>query len=697
MTTAMPVPIAASRLLHGVLAPRSIGARSTVSRAVVTIAATLLAACSPPTVPTPDPDHDCTSGQERDCYDGPEGTFGVGSCRAGTQTCVDGEWGECTGSVTPSEETCNGEDDDCDGAIDEGVTNACGGCGELEEIPGDTCESCGTWTCADVDAVICAGDREPDSDTCLADNGCTGALGCEENGLVTCHAVETRNQCNVCGGPDLPELGETCTTDDGCEGTFVCDGNGNGVVCDGPSKNECGVCGAAAVADVGDSCVAENGCDGALACNAEGTGTTCITLAEKNQCGVCGGPDLADFGTGCDVQGCLATWVCNDTGDALLCDSAGRNNCAACDVPDVANLDSTCQDADGCEGVLICDGEGTGSTCKPHFPMNECDVCGPPVEGVGAFCEDEFLCPGEATCNGSGTGTTCSVVRPAGVGNNCFDADGCPGTFFCDGDGGVVCVAEDACELPQHVVISELSVGRLGGANPTNQFIELYNPTSEPYDLTQLEIWVSDTPDTGTHGPPALSKRLCVACTVDDSITDCGNKPGSTNGWAPGCAGTAVIQPRSYFLLGHNTGYAGSATYPVPGLDGRHSVLLQFRDGTNAPTGGQVWLFEGEPSANADVVDMVGYGTASLYEGTGAAPLHDITQPPTGPQPPIQSIERKAFRNSTAESMAADGPDAGLGNGSDTGDNASDFVVRPARNPQNSQSPAEPVLPVPAG
>lgn len=51
----------------------------------------------------------------------------VGSCEPGTQTCNDGVWGACEGSVNPAEEVCNGQDDDCDGATDEYLgTTSCG-------------------------------------------------------------------------------------------------------------------------------------------------------------------------------------------------------------------------------------------------------------------------------------------------------------------------------------------------------------------------------------------------------------------------------------------------------------------------------------------------------------------------------------------------------------------------------------------
>ncbi|MFW5739129.1 MAG: hypothetical protein ACOC1F_02050 [Myxococcota bacterium] len=50
---------------------------------------------------------DCQDGESRSCYDGPAGTEGVGSCVAGTETCIDGAWGDCQGAVEPEPGRCD--------------------------------------------------------------------------------------------------------------------------------------------------------------------------------------------------------------------------------------------------------------------------------------------------------------------------------------------------------------------------------------------------------------------------------------------------------------------------------------------------------------------------------------------------------------------------------------------------------------
>lgn len=56
----------------------------------------------------------CTLGETRIC-----GTH-LGECRPGAQLCRDDLWSECVGARLPSLEICNDKDDDCDGERDEG-------------------------------------------------------------------------------------------------------------------------------------------------------------------------------------------------------------------------------------------------------------------------------------------------------------------------------------------------------------------------------------------------------------------------------------------------------------------------------------------------------------------------------------------------------------------------------------------------
>ena len=57
----------------------------------------------------------CVSGSVQACGQD------IGVCQFGTQTCINGSWSECEGGVMPTDEICDGKDNDCDGETDEGM------------------------------------------------------------------------------------------------------------------------------------------------------------------------------------------------------------------------------------------------------------------------------------------------------------------------------------------------------------------------------------------------------------------------------------------------------------------------------------------------------------------------------------------------------------------------------------------------
>lgn len=78
------------------------------------------------------------NGEDDDCDGGiDEGRFPCATiCGEGWGFCVEQQIVDCN-ATTPGEERCNFEDDDCDGEVDEGQRNACDQCGPL--LP-DTCD-----------------------------------------------------------------------------------------------------------------------------------------------------------------------------------------------------------------------------------------------------------------------------------------------------------------------------------------------------------------------------------------------------------------------------------------------------------------------------------------------------------------------------------------------------------------------------
>lgn len=80
----------------------------------------------------------CTPGKVQTCFAGPPGSRNVGACSDGTQRCEGesefGVWGSCVGGISPSAETCDALDNDCNGCRDE---HECCNDGLLCPGPGD--------------------------------------------------------------------------------------------------------------------------------------------------------------------------------------------------------------------------------------------------------------------------------------------------------------------------------------------------------------------------------------------------------------------------------------------------------------------------------------------------------------------------------------------------------------------------------
>ncbi|MFB6375622.1 MAG: MopE-related protein, partial [Bradymonadaceae bacterium] len=115
---------------------------------------------------------ECTNGETRSC-----GTS-MGICEQGSETCQNGTWGPCKNKVTSQKETCDGKDNNCDGTVDENLTESCGSNkGECQK---------GMRTCSNGTWGSCQGGVESSSETCDSkDNNCDGTVdeGCDcQNG-----------------------------------------------------------------------------------------------------------------------------------------------------------------------------------------------------------------------------------------------------------------------------------------------------------------------------------------------------------------------------------------------------------------------------------------------------------------------------------------------------------------------------------
>ncbi|MCA9557751.1 MAG: hypothetical protein KC583_04210, partial [Myxococcales bacterium] len=164
-------------------------------------------------------------------------------CGGGERVCVDGVLTECS-APTPRDEVCNGNDDDCDGSTDEGVTRACQtACGVCQQV----CVGGGFAACAapQPHPEACNGaddDCDGNADEALT-RACQTACGagretCNAGAWVGCDArVPADELCNGrdddCDGEADEQLTRACASACG-EGVETCR-NGGFAGCTAPA------------------------------------------------------------------------------------------------------------------------------------------------------------------------------------------------------------------------------------------------------------------------------------------------------------------------------------------------------------------------------------------------------------------------------------------------------------------------------
>ncbi len=426
------------------------------------------------------PSPEVCDGLDNDCdgaIDGinrPCGT-NVGECSEGTERCTAGAWsGTCVGGVDPSAELCDGRDNDCDGATDEGNPGGGGPCGSNI----GAC-SRGNLVCSG-GALVCAGGTGPSTETCNSiDDDCDGntdesvatmgpcgsAVGECREGVLSC--VMGTFQC-VGGRSSVPEICDG--RDNDCDGSTDEGNPGGGVAC----GTDTGICELGMTRCMGGALI----CVGGVAPEVEscdGSDNDCDGLVDEGNPGgggSCGSTDVGEceFGAEACVGGTL---VCRGaTGpSAEICDGLD-NDCDGSTDEGNPESGAPCGDSTGeCEpgttacvgGSLVCMG-GVGPTEEICDGLdNDCDGVEDEGLGVGAPCGSDtgecspgvnvcrmgtLVCEGEIaptgeTCDGLDNDCDGIIDESLPLGAACGSMEGLcmEGSLQCI-DGTEVCVGE---------------------------------------------------------------------------------------------------------------------------------------------------------------------------------------------------------------------------------------------------------------
>lgn len=336
---------------------------------------------------TIDEDCDCVHGEEAKCKTLEPTLDGIGACRAGTQICEFGVWSACDGEVLPSDEVCDGVDNDCDRDVDEDFGNET--CGEGAcQVTVALCQNGQPQTCTPgAPNAVERCDGMDDNCNGTVDEGCacitgrtqacyTGAAntrgkGICADGVQTC---DDAGQWGPCEGEVLP-ADETCdNTDEDCDGTVDNGNPGGGGTC---STGLAGACDA-----------------GSLTCQNGGLVCTQVVFPTAE---VCDGLD-----NDCDP---LTADGANDARNGAACDG---NDTDLCQEGSLACVDGqiACSDTTG-DNVEVCN--GMDDDCNPATADGSSD----PALGVACDGNDSDLCnegvnvctSGALRCNDNTSGT----------------------------------------------------------------------------------------------------------------------------------------------------------------------------------------------------------------------------------------------------------------------------------------------------
>ena len=351
------------------------------------------------------------------------------------------ESGTC---VPDAAEICNGNDDDCNGEVDEGCLPLGDPCSANDQCVGGLCgDTVVGKRCTQACDPLRRGLGCPPGMYCSTETGCDGLC--------------------LSGAPGAAGVGEACEVDTDCA-SLLCVNPGDGVRrCLTPCRGDTGMCLS------GEACAAGAGSCGACV-------AAHIVVGQRGLSEPCAGDEEC------------ASAICLDDATVRYCSRS-------CDGDDACGSGFHCRSGSCVRGPR----QGMGGGCVVNEDCDESGLCA--VQGGRRWCTRVCAadCPDGFDCVPAGGAQVCAPVRGL-LGQACAEGPDCLTGLCADTGGGRVCTAfcgaESQCPAGFECLhtadgVASVCVAPVAASSPGDEGCTVARATSGATPATRLTLWLA--------------------------------------------------------------------------------------------------------------------------------------------------------------------------------------------------------------